>query len=158
MVSTSVLKVDPVLDYFPSASWCFWGVRSKRGVTLLWFARFRCSFRLNDVFPAVLVTNQILWNICFSQGFSECFPSCLLKYFLLTKSTTLLPWTVFALYVGTALHFFQQELCLGLHCFCCAFQHFVFDHGLFHGFRCECHRSGSVIVVDVQISSERLVV
>jgi hypothetical protein len=26
----------------------------------------RCSFRLSDVFPAVLVTNQILWNICFS--------------------------------------------------------------------------------------------
>jgi hypothetical protein len=34
-VSTSVLKVDPVLDFFPSVSWCFWGVRSNRGGTLL---------------------------------------------------------------------------------------------------------------------------
>ena len=81
VVSTSVLKVDPVLDYFPLASWCFWGVRTNRGVTLLWFARFRCSFRLNDVSPAVLVTNQILWNICFSQGFSECFPSLSVEIF-----------------------------------------------------------------------------
>jgi hypothetical protein len=37
-----------------------------RGGTLLSFARSRRSFRLTDVFPAVLVTNQILWNICFS--------------------------------------------------------------------------------------------
>jgi hypothetical protein len=34
----------------------------------------------------------------------------------------------------------------------------VVDQVLFHGFRCDCHVSGSVIVVDVQISSERLVV
>jgi hypothetical protein len=33
---------------------------------MLLFTRSRCSFRLSDVFPAVLVTNQILWNICFS--------------------------------------------------------------------------------------------
>jgi hypothetical protein len=39
VVSTAVLKVDPVLDFFPSASWCFWGVWSNRGETLLSFAR-----------------------------------------------------------------------------------------------------------------------
>jgi hypothetical protein len=44
VVSTSVLKVDPVLDFFPSVSWCFWGVRSNRGGTLLSFVRSRCSF------------------------------------------------------------------------------------------------------------------
>jgi hypothetical protein len=44
------------------------------------------------------------------------------------------------------------------HCFWYAFQNFVVDQVLFHGFRCDCHGSGSVIVVDVQISSERLVV
>jgi hypothetical protein len=32
------------------------------------FARSRCSFGLSDVSPAVLVTNQILWNICLSYG------------------------------------------------------------------------------------------
>jgi hypothetical protein len=26
VVSTSVLKIDPVLDFFPSVSWCFWNV------------------------------------------------------------------------------------------------------------------------------------
>jgi hypothetical protein len=62
VVSTAVLKVDPVLD-FPSASWCFWGVRSNRGGTLLSFVRSRCSFGLSDESPAVLVTNQILCNI-----------------------------------------------------------------------------------------------
>jgi hypothetical protein len=49
----------PVLDFFPSVSWCFWRVRSNRGGTLLSFARSRCSFRLSDVFPVVLVTNQL---------------------------------------------------------------------------------------------------
>jgi hypothetical protein len=29
VVSAFVLKVDPVLDFFLSVSWCFWGVRSK---------------------------------------------------------------------------------------------------------------------------------
>ena len=38
MVSTSVLKVNLVLD-FPCVSLCFWGVRSNRGWTLLSFAR-----------------------------------------------------------------------------------------------------------------------
>jgi hypothetical protein len=36
--------------------------RINRGWTLLSFARSRCSFGLSDVSPAVLVTNQILWN------------------------------------------------------------------------------------------------
>jgi hypothetical protein len=66
VVSTSVLKVDPVLDFFSSVSCCLRGVRSNRGGTLLSLARSRCSFRLIDVFPAVLVINQILWNIRFS--------------------------------------------------------------------------------------------
>jgi hypothetical protein len=44
-------------------SWCFWGVRSNRGGTLLSFARSRCSFRLSDIFPAVLVTNPILKHL-----------------------------------------------------------------------------------------------
>jgi hypothetical protein len=39
VVSTSLLKLDPVLDFFPSVSWCLWGVRSNRGGTLLSFAR-----------------------------------------------------------------------------------------------------------------------
>ena len=81
MVSTAVLKVDPVLDFFPSTSLCFWGVRSNRGGTLLSLARSRCSFRLSDESPAVLVTNQILWNICFSQVLSECFPSLWVEIF-----------------------------------------------------------------------------
>jgi hypothetical protein len=51
--------------------------------------------------------------------------------------------------VGTALHFFQQELCLGLHRFWYTFQNFVVEQVLFHGFRCDCHGFGSVIVVDV---------
>ena len=42
VVSTSILKDDPVLDFFPSVSLCFWGVRSNRGWTLLSFARSRC--------------------------------------------------------------------------------------------------------------------
>jgi hypothetical protein len=46
---------------------------------------------------------------------------------------------------------------LGLHCFWYVFQNFVVDQVLFHGFRYDCHGSGSVIVVDIQISSERLV-
>jgi hypothetical protein len=45
--------------------------------------------------------------------------------------------------------FFQQELCLGLHCFWYVVQNFVVDQVLFHGFRCDCHGSGSVIVVDI---------
>jgi hypothetical protein len=81
VVSTTVLKVDPVLDFFPSASWCFWGVQSNRGGTLLSFTRSRCSFRLSDESPAVLVTNQILWNICFSEGLSECFSSLWVEIF-----------------------------------------------------------------------------
>ena len=54
--------------------------------------------------------------------------------------------------------YIKQELYLGLHCFWYAFQNVVVDQVLFHGFRCDGHGSGSVIVVDVQISSERLVV
>jgi hypothetical protein len=38
------------------------------------------------------------------------------------------------------------------------FPKFVVDQVLFHEFRYDYHGSGSVIVVDVQISSERLVV
>jgi hypothetical protein len=37
--------------------------------------------------------------------------------------------------VGTALHLFQQELYFGLHCLWYAFQNFVVDQVLFHGFR-----------------------
>jgi hypothetical protein len=41
-------------------------VLRKRKYFMLSFARPWCSFDLSDVSPAVLVTNQILWNICFS--------------------------------------------------------------------------------------------
>jgi hypothetical protein len=46
------LKVDQVLDFFPSASWCFWAVRSNRAGTLFSFARYRSSFGLSDVSPS----------------------------------------------------------------------------------------------------------
>jgi hypothetical protein len=56
---TRTLCINQLDDDFPgdapSVSWCFWGVRSNRGWTLLSFARYRCSFGLSDVSPAVLV-------------------------------------------------------------------------------------------------------
>jgi hypothetical protein len=42
VVSTSVLKVDLVLDFFPSFSWYFWGVRSNRGCS-----NFKVHFSIN---------------------------------------------------------------------------------------------------------------
>jgi len=109
VVSTSVLKVDPVLDFFLSASWCFWGVRSNKGGTLLSFARYRCSFRLTDVSPAVLVTNQ---KSCGTFASRKTSPNVSqpygLKYFRLrstslTKYTTFLLLTVSPLYVSSPL-------------------------------------------------------
>jgi hypothetical protein len=44
-------------------------------------------------------------------------------------------------------------LYLGLHCFWYAFQNFVVDQVLFHGFRCDYHGFGSVIVVALCIIS-----
>jgi hypothetical protein len=53
LIDNEILESVPktmkvVLDFFPSVSWCFWGVRSKRGWTMLSFARSRCSFGLSD--------------------------------------------------------------------------------------------------------------
>ena len=73
---------------------------------------------------------------------------CGLKYFLLrstslTKSTTLLLRTVSPLYFSSP---FSFQLMSGLlFIFWYAFQNFVVDQVLFHGFRCDCHESGSAI-------------
>jgi hypothetical protein len=46
-------------------------------------------------------------------------------------------------------------LYLGFHCFWYAFQNFVVDQVLFHGFRCDCHVSGSTCWAKRYISTHK---
>ena len=151
MVSTSILKVDLVLDFFL----LFLGVFGEYGLI---GDGLCCRLRdLGVLLVWVMYLQRSSWPIKYCGTFASLKASpnvshpCGLKYFLLlstslTNSTTLLSWTVSPLYFSSSfsfqlmsgLLFFQQELYLGLHCFWYAFQNFVVDQVLFHGFRCDC--------------------
>jgi hypothetical protein len=66
MVSQRLKKHASDLVYLQKTKPCIRKHLITKADRSLSFSRSRCSFRLTDVSPAVLVTNQILWNICFS--------------------------------------------------------------------------------------------
>jgi hypothetical protein len=65
---TMKAKVQLLLKTMKSSPDISWNEKEEpkyKGETVQESNVSRCSFGLSDVSPAVLVTNQILWNICF---------------------------------------------------------------------------------------------